>query len=334
MNREEVKALKVIANQNITKVFDALNIDYTERYQDIIAPCPIHGGSRRDAFSWHMEYGLYQCFSRGCHGTYGKDIYGLVRGVLGCTFPEAISFVKKIYVGDGKINTKESLLLNENKNFVRRMKRVKEKIIYPEELLEKLTYHNLLEARGYTRDIIELYQAGISDSKYKRMSNRIIFPIRDIDGNIVGFTGRTIFEDWKERGIGKWEHSANFDKEHNLFNIDKAAPHIEKSGQVIITEGPLDVLRLEQAGIKNSVGIFGRKLHPGQISILISLNVSTIIVALDSDDAGKTGAEDAMKTAGAFFQIKIIDLPQGDVGNLSIEEARKIFNEEKEIVGR
>lgn len=321
MNRKQLDTLKVVASENIYKILDALGVDYIDRYQYIIAPCPIHNGDREDAWSWHLDREMWQCFSRGCHDEYGKDIIGFVRGVLKCRFPAAVKFIKDV-IGDVDVSSNT----HENRKFVKSAKK-KKKIIYSEESLNSLTYHSYLEKeRGYPKWLIEDYHIGVTGSRYKQMSNRVIIPVRNLNGELVGFTGRTLYKDWKERKIGKWVHSKGFDKADNLFNIDKARNYIEESGTAIITEGPLDVLRLEQYGIKNSVAVFGRKLHNKQISILLSCMANTLILAFDGDTAGKTGAEDAFSVAKSYFKIVNVELRDGDVGDLSLESAKEIFN--------
>ena len=328
MNREETKALKILANHKIYKIMEALSVDFTERYKYICAPCPIHGGDRQDAFSWHLDLGIYQCFTRGCHNTHGKDVFGLVCGVLEIPFIKSVNWVREVCEQDGKIDL-AALVLEQNSQSHTHKIRQREIIVYPEECLSKLSYHTYLEGRGYPRDIVEKYQIGISDSKYKRMSNRVIVPIRDIDWRLIGFTGRTLYEDWKERKIGKWEHSQGFVKESNLFNIHSAAKYISESKEAIICEGPLDVLRLEQAGIHNGVAIFGRTLYNGQIGLLIRAGARRVIIALDADVAGQTGAVKAQELAKSFFDVEMVQLEKGDIGILPVEKVKELFSGER-----
>lgn len=322
MNRKKIETLRAIASEKILKVLDALRIDYRERYQYVTAACPVHNGERQDAWSWHLDKEVWQCFSRGCHDNFNKDVFGLVMGVLDCSFPDACKFVEKIVESAG-INVDEASHLHTNKQFVKRTK--KEATIYAEESIQKLLYHAYLEGRGYPKELIESYHIGVTSDGYKQMSNRLIIPIRNIDSQIVGFTGRTLFPNWKEKRIPKWVHSKGFIGAENLFNIDRAAKHIEESGSAILVEGPLDVLRLEHAGIHNGVAIFGRKLQNGQIALLAKCNAQNLIVALDADTAGRSGAETAFNTAKSFFNVTIVDLQDGDVGDLTIERAREIF---------
>ncbi len=323
LTRKELDAIKEIANKNISVILDSLQVTYSERYSYLCGPCPIHKGGNPGAFSWHVDLGMYQCFSRGCHTKHGKDVFGLVSGIRGCTFMEAVEYIKTI-CNIEKVDVDSISQRVQDKKFVESVKKQNKQFkTFPEESLKKLRYHIYLETRGYPRDLVESYQIGISGDSFKKMSNRIIIPVRNIDGQIVGFTGRTLHDDWKERGIGKWENNIGFDKEHNLFNIDRAAPFIRESGVAILTEGPLDVLRLEQAGIHNGVAIFGRKLYNGQIGILLSCCANKLILALDNDTPGQTGIEEAIRTAKSFFAIDRMKVGEKDVGEMSVQQIKE-----------
>lgn len=324
MEKKKLDALRSVANRKIQKIAEALGIDFTHRYQYIHAPCPVHRGNRQDAWSWHLDLGVWQCFSRGCHSEFGKDVFGLVKGVLDVKFPQAVDFVYKVCSVDGKIDLDALAAEADNKEFVKRIKK-REPIYYGEDTLNRLIYHEYLEGRGFPRDLIESYHIGITREQYKEMSNRVIFPVRDINGAIVGFTGRTLFQDWKQRKISKWHHSKGFASKENLFNIDRALTHIKETGQAIICEGPIDVLRLEQAGIHNGVAIFGRELHNEQIGLLLKAGVQRLVLALDSDNAGSTGTENAIGAAKSFFSIEVVDIPKKDVGELTVDEVREKF---------
>lgn len=315
---------RTLANKNILRVFDALGIKYSERYSYVCAACPIHGGDRSDAFSWHIEYGIYQCFSRGCHEKYGKNIYGLLSGALNCDKTAAFDFLKKLF--NNEKLTDEELKNSESYSAVN-LKKPQEPIYYDESVLDNLSYHNYLEKRGFPKELIQAYQIGYVGCGYKGMSYRMIVPVRDIDGNLVGFTGRTIFDDWKEKKIPKWYDSKNFIKSNFLFNLNNAKEYIESHSAVILVEGPFDVLRLEQAGIHNSVAVFGRKLHNSQLAHMLRLPIAKAVIIMDSDDAGKTGAKSTARLVGSYFATQNIELPFKDAGDTPIEELRRILNE-------
>jgi len=160
------------------------------------------------------------------------------------------------------------------------------------------------------------------------MSNRIVIPVIDIQNQIVGFTGRTLDVDWASKNIPKWKHSKGSWVSHNLFNINFAAPFIEESNTAILCEGPLDVLRLEEAGIYNGVAILGKKFYPAQMTILASSGATSLLDALDNDTAGKVGSRAVVKTASCMFDVNKIKIPDGrkDIGEMSIEEIREAFD--------
>lgn len=321
MRKEKILAIKEQANLKILDIFDKLGIDYRERYQYVYAACPIHEGDNESGWSWHLELGMFRCYTRGCHEDNGKDIFSLIRGINKCGFIQAVRFVEKICEFSEE-DMRGVIERNENKKFVMSVKKEKRnQRIYPEECLNKLIYHDYLETRGFPKELIEKYQIGLGNTPYKKMHNRIVFPVRNIDGNLVGFTGRDI------TGNGpKWIHSYDFDSRSNLFNIDSAKDHIMKTGTALIVEGPIDVLRFEQAGIHNSVAIFGRAINNGQIGLLMKTGANKLIFALDDDKAGKTGTERGFKMAGSFFDVSKVEIGGGrDVGDLTPSEVREKF---------
>jgi DNA primase len=331
MNRDKLNALKDLANLRIEDILDALGVEYRERYNYLVGCCPVHGGDRRDAFSYLLERGIWQCFSRGCDKTYGADVVGLVRGIKQCTFKQATDFLEGFV--NLSLSSEEIQKLRderENREFIQAQQRKKQqKIVYPKSCLEKLRYHNYLETRGYPRWLIEKYHIGACLEPNRYMSNRIVVPVINPDGEIVGFTGRTLDPDWDNKNIPKWKHSKGSWVSHNLFNIHAAAPYIKKSGTVILCEGPLDVLRLEEAGIHCGVAILGKKFYQGQMAMLIAIGATSILDALDNDAAGKVGSQGIMKTARCLFDIERVKIPEGrkDIGEMEIKETRSVFNE-------
>lgn len=315
---------RVAANENIALVFQALDIDYTEHYSYIQAACPIHKGDNPTAFSWHIEKSMYQCFSKGCHAQYGADIYGLICGTLDCSIDAALVFLEKLFGNDIKdIDLAAYRERLSNKRYVQTAPR--HRTVYMESLLDRFPYNTYLEGRGYPKDLVESYQIGYAGAGYSYMTNRILVPVRDIDHSLVGFSGRTLYPDWQERGIPKWQESKGFDKSLSLFNINRAKPYIEKLGVAILVEGPFDVLRLEQAGIHNGVAILGRKLHNGQVGLLLRCGTNKLVLALDSDKAGRSGTEDAMKIGRSFFSISSIKLKAKDVGESEVNDLKEMF---------
>jgi DNA primase len=332
---EDVKTIKELAALKIEEIFEALGIECREKYHSLVSSCPIHGGKRRDAFSYHVERGIWKCFSRSCDDRYGSDIFGLVQGIRECTFKQAVLWVK------GFVNTnlsdeevQEIRDSRSNKDFIVAVKRKKSQSkVYSVEVLKKLAWHDyLVETRGYPRELIESYHIGACLTPRMYMSNRVVIPVINMSGEIVGFTGRTLQEDWKSRGIPKWLHSRGSWIEVNVFNAHRAVDFIRESEHAIICEGPLDVLRLEEAGVHNGVAILGKKLHNGQLTALMNMGATRLTLALDNDTAGKIGMSAAMKTAKCLFDIDVLELPENrnDIGEMTPDEIKEVLRAKTE----
>lgn len=152
------------------------------------------------------------------------------------------------------------------------------------------------------------------NKSFDRFKGRIMFPISDINGQIVGFTGRVLTKKQEEKGMAKYMNIPNtllYDKSKIIYGVDKAKMHIVKSDAVILVEGQMDELMSYQAGVKNVVAISGTALTP---SHLLSLKRYTknLIIAFDMDLGGNSATERGIKMALAGdFNVRVITMPQG-----------------------
>jgi len=143
-------------------------------------------------------------------------------------------------------------------------------------------------AQGYSDD--ELFAAGLLSeneergTRYDRFRGRLIIPIRDIDGRVVGFGARTLDPD----GLPKYLNSpqtALFDKGRLIFGLDMARRHIREKREVVLVEGYLDVMTAWQHGFRNVVAQMGTSLTEAQLRLL-QKSSKRFVLALDSDAAG------------------------------------------------
>ncbi len=119
---------------------------------------------------------------------------------------------------------------------------------------------------------------------YDRFRNRIMFPIRDLSGRVLGFGGRVLDET-----LPKYVNTPEtviYHKGDSLFGIDIAAPYIREAEEVLLVEGYLDVIALHQAGIGNVVGILGTALTQQQARRIRRLTTSCVLL-FDADEAGR-----------------------------------------------
>jgi len=326
-----LETIRELANLQVEDIFNSLNIQYRERYHSLTGPCPIHCGDNQGAFSFHVERGIWKCFSRGCDEKFGGDIFGLIRGMRECEFKEAVEYVKQfINLEMSHEDVKRLKDSKSNKDYILSIEKREEQTKYHWSCLKKLAWHDyLVERRGYPRWLVEEYHIGACLTPNLYMSGRVVFPAVNLSGEIVGFTGRTLDDGWKEKKIPKWKHSKGSWTSHNVFNEYRAAASIKQSGVAILCEGPLDVLRFEQAGVRNSLGIFGKQLSNEQMTAMMNLGATKVILALDNDTAGKIGAARSMKLASCLFDVEQKELPshRKDVGEMTVEEIRSVFCE-------
>ncbi len=151
---------------------------------------------------------------------------------------------------------------------------------------------NLLLERGFTRD--DLVEAGMlvvkdTGSVYDRFRNRLMIPIRDGQGRVVGFGARGLAAD----AVPKYLNSPQgpiFDKSRLLFGLSHARRTIRESETAVIVEGYMDVMQAHLAGFTNVIAEMGTALTEAQLKLL-SRYASRLILALDPDSAGQMATE-------------------------------------------
>ena len=170
---------------------------------------------------------------------------------------------------------------------------------------------NYLKAKGYNEYEIEkanLITKSIKNGKYyDRFRNRIMFPIKDIYGNIIAFSSRINPE---ENDGAKYMNTADtfvYKKRQNLFGIDIAKNHCAKC--MILVEGNMDVISLHQAGFKNVVAPLGTALTEEQIKLLAKLT-KEIVLLFDADVAGQKATEKVINLfKGSGLSVCVVELP-------------------------
>lgn len=131
---------------------------------------------------------------------------------------------------------------------------------------------------------------------YDRFRNRLIIPIRDERGRVVGFGGRAMDANDSAKYINS-PQSAIFDKSRLLFGLDTARSAIRDSGTVVIVEGYMDVIQARQAGYANVVAQMGTAMTEPQIRLVAPRFAKRIVLALDADEAGQNAARRSLEVA-------------------------------------
>jgi DNA primase len=183
---------------------------------------------------------------------------------------------------------------------------------------------NHLRAKGYAyADVAELgliIQREGGDGYYDRFRGRLMFPIRDIKGRVIGFGGRVL--DKAEPKYMNSPESPVFSKGHVLYGIDQARGPIRQQNQVVIVEGYMDVIMAHQHGIRNVVASMGTALTETQLRTLAKLT-KRFALALDSDAAGSAATLRGLDTARASLDRDLKPIPVGP-GLIRFESALNV----------
>ncbi|HCU9055097.1 TPA: DNA primase [Staphylococcus aureus] len=173
--------------------------------------------------------------------------------------------------------------------------------------------HDFLQKKGY--DIELAYEAGLLSrneenfSYYDRFRNRIMFPLKNAKGRIVGYSGRT-YTGQEPKYLNSPE-TPIFQKRKLLYNLDKARKSIRKLDEIVLLEGFMDVIKSDTAGLKNVVATMGTQLSDEHITFIRKLT-SNITLMFDGDFAG---SEATLKTGQHLLQqglnVFVIQLPSG-----------------------
>ncbi|MGI6028261.1 MAG: DNA primase [Candidatus Heteroscillospira sp.] len=278
--------------------------------------CPFHS-EKTPSFSVSPEKQIYHCF--GCGK--GGGVINFIMEIEGLSFPEAVEFLARrvgLEVPQDKPD-RESLrrerMLSLNRDTARFFHRqlvaptgkiaqdyVNRRGISPnmvktfglgfapnawDSLIKEMT------AMGYTHQ--ELFDAGLvragkkPGSYYDTFRNRLMFPVIDIRGNVIGFSGR-ILDDGEPKYMNSPE-TLVFNKGRGLFAINLAKK--SKAGYFILAEGNVDVVSMHQAGFDSAVASLGTSLTPEQAR-LIARYTDQVVIAYDSDGAGQKASQRAI----------------------------------------
>jgi DNA primase len=171
----------------------------------------------------------------------------------------------------------------------------------------------------------DLIDSGISSSNdngrvYDRFRGRLIIPIRDERGRIVGFGARALSADDNPKYLNSPQGQL-FDKSHILYGLDTAKAGIRETETVVIVEGYLDVIQAQQAGYHNVVAQMGTALTDAQLKLVAPRYARRVILALDSDAAGRSATMRSLEVARRALaqdfagrmqiDIRVLNVPSG-----------------------
>lgn len=300
------------------------------------AVCPFHS-EKTPSFMVSQELQIYKCFGCGVSG----DVYGFVEAIEGVDFPRALeiladragvklvrseevdtqSLIKKTIYSINELSTQfyQYILLKQNTgkkalDYLKKERKLTEqtirdfKIGYAPDSWD--TLYKFLNTKKIKID--DMLNAGVivkrsSGSGYvDKFRGRVVFPLIGVDGKVVGFTGRTLFD--REPKYLNTGDSPVFHKSFFLYGLDKSRVTLKKEGAVFV-EGQMDLISAYQEGITNVVCVSGTALTDSQL-VILSRYTEDITFCFDSDFAGVEASYRAIEMAGnRNFNVKVAVLP-------------------------
>jgi DNA primase len=303
--------------------------------------CPFHD-ERTPSFSVDPDRGLYHCFGCGV----GGDAIRFVQETEALDFPEAVEALAERYgvrlereeddpAAERRRRRKERLhaLLERAARFYaaylwdsREAKRAREylegrglseaiarefRVGYAPSAWDRMTVG--AQQSGFSAE--ELMAAGLAQrgrggALYDRFRGRIMFPLADARGRVLGFGARAMAEGRGPKYLNTSENEL-YHKGRQLFGIDLARKEAAKSGRIVVVEGYTDVLALHQAGIRESVAIMGTALTQEQLAEL-ARSAPLVVLGLDADRSGQEAMLRAARAAeDRGVELRVAELPEG-----------------------
>ena len=314
--------------------------------------CPFHS-EKTPSFSVSPDKRIYHCFGCGV----GGNVFKFLMEIQSISFPEVLKVLAE-RAGIPLPRNSSDHSTDPGQKERESLRKINEAATrYFQSLLKNpeggLSARNYLTSRHFDAETLERYRVGWaaptwkgllthvqqkssvtqeqllksgliikkedSSTVYDRFRGRVIFPIKDLHSNIIGFGGRSINEEDQPKYLNSPE-TLLYQKSETLFGMDQAKQAIRKENQVILVEGYFDQMRAVQHGVEYVVATCGTALTAKQASMLRN-HAETAILIFDSDSAGRSAAEkgfDILLEHG--MNVKIVVLPDGQDPDSFIQE--------------
>ncbi len=307
IEQEEINRIR-----NSASIVDIISsyVPLTQKGKNYFGVCPFHD-DHSPSMSVSEEKQIYKCFSCGATG----NVFTFVESFLNISFAEAVSLVaNKIGLSlSVKIEKKEDTKFKDeyalmdfaqkfyqnNLNTEAGQKAIdylKKRDLFADTItnfniglaLDQNSLYTILSKKGYSDKMLEdvgLINQGENGLK-DVFQNRIMFPIHNLEGKVVGFTARCYLSELTPKYLNTKE-TFLFKKGNILFNYHRALDAVRISKELIVVEGNMDAIRMYSNGFKNVVALMGTAMTKEQIEIFKKLRCK-IILMLDNDEAGET----------------------------------------------
>jgi DNA primase len=309
------------------------------RYEGL---CPFHD-ERTPSFGIDPAQKVYYCF--GCQAS--GDVFTFVQETEGVDFKGALELLAERYGVELQRAEEDPKEAERRKRRERLLELLSRTAGYYERYLwestEAKAAREYLSGRGLGEEVLrefrvgyapsawdkvllasrrggfseqELYTTGLAQRSkengrmYDRFRSRIMFPLADVRGRVLGFGARAMREEQKPKYLNTSDNEV-YHKGLHLYGSDLARAHATRAGEVILCEGYTDVIALHQAGMRNAVGLMGTALTGDQVGELARM-AQTVLLALDADSAGQEAMLKASSLAAKRkLELRVVPLAAG-----------------------
>ena len=336
----EEKVQEILERVSIEQIVTRY-VSLKQQGKNLVALCPFHSEDT-PSFSVNPTKGLFYCFGCGA----GGNVFTFIMKVENYTFVEAAEFLASqagILITDNKLINK----VDKEKNILIELNTLAQKYYNymlmdspkGKEALDYLMKRGLSTETiaefglGYALDdwdslskfmskrkvpesdlekvgLISPRQQGKASGYYDRFRGRIIFPIYNLNGLVIGFGGRIIDDSIKGPKYLNSPETKIFQKSKLLYGMNLARDEIRRKDLVILVEGYMDVIATHQHGVKNTVASLGTAFTVEQAKIL-KRYTDNVVIAYDADEAGQ---EASLRGLSILYEngckVKILTLPE------------------------
>lgn len=341
---------KILQNiEDILREFDIEHVKYGNR---ISFTCPVHGSDNNESATIYTNssyVSTWYCWTNHCEEKCGKDMIGFMSGLLKTDRSGVIRWCHNRFGGHYEIKSNPEKRDNQSfvttTNILTKQRNTESFGVPRYDVRKSLSIPaQYFIGRGFTKEVLDKYDVGFCENRARSMYNRVIVPIYNDDHKyMVGCMGRTVYPKCivcnmfhnisspcptnkdEKRNCSKWKHSGGFNAGSYFYNYWYAKPIIESGGIAILVEGQGDIWRLEEAGIHCGLGMFGTFLTDERKILLTESGAQSVIIATDSDDAGKEARKKLEEYLPRFYNVYSVDIKSKDVGDMSTDDVKKLF---------
>ncbi|MBM7643447.1 DNA primase [Streptococcus loxodontisalivarius] len=341
LNKETIADIK--QSTNIVDIIGEV-VSLTKSGRNYLGLCPFHK-EKTPSFNVLEDKQFYHCFGCGRSG----DVFKFLEDYRQITFAESASVLAERLGMSLQVPSNQLAQVRQESPHQKLFEINQDAERFYQAVLKTTKIGELarqyLYSRGITDEVIEEFHIGLAPAEpdylyqslskkfdettvmnsglfnlsersnrfYDAFQNRIIFPLRDENGRVIGFSGRiwqeSVSDDQQPQAKYKnTRATAIFNKSYELYHLDKAKAVMAKTHEVYLMEGFMDVIAAHRAGIDNAVASMGTALTPEHVNHLKKFT-KKVIVTYDGDKAGQNAIAKSLELLGDFT-VDIVRLPE------------------------